>query len=112
VNDLPTLDRVRLELITRGKRELAAEFLGALIEESDAILAGLGLLIDSGDCAGISDAAHTLKGMAAELGAMRMRAAAAALETEADAECRPERMAALALTLDELRLELHAPSNP
>ena len=84
MDELPIIDRSRLELISRGSPARADEFMGALLEESDDILVRLTTLIGGrqGDRSAVSDAAHTLKGMAAEVGASRLRAAAAALEVE------------------------------
>jgi HPt (histidine-containing phosphotransfer) domain-containing protein len=82
VDELPILDRTRLELITRGNTALADEFLGALFVEAAELITRAEAAIADGDRVGVSGAAHTLKGLATELGAHRMRAAAAALEAE------------------------------
>jgi HPt (histidine-containing phosphotransfer) domain-containing protein len=82
MTDIPILDCVRLDLITRGSAKLADEFLVALFEEADGLLDRLGALLANGNRVAVTDAAHTIKGIAGELGAMRLRAAAAALEAE------------------------------
>jgi HPt (histidine-containing phosphotransfer) domain-containing protein len=87
MDEPPILDRARLDLITRGDAALANEFLGDLIAEATDVLEQLGPAIASGDRFAVADLAHRLKGMSAEIGALRLRAAAAALE----AEDRPER---------------------
>jgi HPt (histidine-containing phosphotransfer) domain-containing protein len=83
MEDLPILDGARIELISRGNGALAHEFLQALIDEATETIGRARALITAGDQRGVADLAHTLKGMAAELGALRLRAAAAALEVEA-----------------------------
>lgn len=82
MDDLPVLDRARLGLASRGNTALADEFLNALFEESTSLIGRLGDLIAGDDGAAVADVAHTLKGISAELGAMRLRAAAAALEAQ------------------------------
>jgi len=103
MDEVPILDRARLELITRGKPALADEFLGALFEEVNEILERLTGLAAGSDRRAVRDAAHTIKGMATELGAMRLRAAAAALEAEAEPARWPESVARLYASLAELR---------
>jgi HPt (histidine-containing phosphotransfer) domain-containing protein len=113
MDDLPIIDRVRLELISRGSAARADEFMGALLEESDDILVQLRTLVATAgiDRSAVSDAAHTLKGMAAEVGASRLRAAAAVLETEADQARWPGQLNALTIALTELSSHLNA-NNP
>jgi HPt (histidine-containing phosphotransfer) domain-containing protein len=114
MDELPVIDRVRLELISRGSPARAAEFMGALLEEADDILAHLGVLIaDAGaDRGAVSDAAHTLKGMAAEVGALRLRAAAAALETETKPARWPGQLEAVTAALEGLRSYFGAGAEP
>ena len=103
MDDVPVLDLTRLELITRGSSARAREFLEALFEETDAQLERLNALLAGRDGIAVSDVAHTIKGTAMELGAMRLRAAAAALETESDAERWPTCIGNIASALAELR---------
>jgi HPt (histidine-containing phosphotransfer) domain-containing protein len=103
VDDLPILDRARLELATRGNAALAKEFLDALFEEAAPLIERLDVLIGGADHVAVSDAAHTLKGMAAELGAMRLRAAAAVLEAEVQIEAWPLCLERVRTALVELR---------
>jgi len=103
VDDLPILDATRLNLITRGDTRLANEFLDDLVVEADELMLRLGILVSSDDRAAVSDVAHTLKGMATELGAQRLRAVAAALETEAVPARWPEDIGRLNAALAELR---------
>jgi HPt (histidine-containing phosphotransfer) domain-containing protein len=103
VEDQPIIDRARLELITRGDRRLAEEFLGALCDEADQLLERLSVLIAGDDPTAVADAAHTLKGMASELGAMRLRAAAVDLEGESEARRWPKRVEDVRAALAELK---------
>src|ERR1700735_3755066 len=102
MDDVPILDRARLELITRGNTALAREFLHALFEDADALLEQLSALVAGGDRLAVSDLAHTIKGNATELGAMRLRDAAA-LETELQPARWPQSVEHVRVALDELR---------
>lgn len=84
MDEAPILDRERLTLITRGNPALAESFLNGLLEEGGELLARLRALLPAGDRIAIEDVAHTLKGMASEVGASRLRSAAAALESESE----------------------------
>ena len=75
-----------MELITRGDAALADEFLRALIDEATGTIERLRSTISANEPVAVVDLAHSLKGMATELGALRLRAAAAALEAEAKPE--------------------------
>lgn len=103
MDDLPIIDRARLELITRGDGKLAEEFLGALFDEADELLERLGTLIAGDDRSAVADAAHTLKGMASELGALRLRAAATDLEAETESARWREHVERVRAALAELR---------
>jgi HPt (histidine-containing phosphotransfer) domain-containing protein len=109
VDDLPIIDRARLERITRSDSKLAAEFLAALLDEAGQILDRLTVLVEADDRVAISDAAHTLKGMSAEVGALRLRAAAAALESEVQKERWPTCLEAARNALLELQHTLARP---
>jgi len=112
MDDLPIIDRRRLELITRGNTGRAGEFLDALLEEAAEIAGRLTTLLAGTDRVAVADAAHTVKGMAAEVGALRLRAAAAALEAEGESPRWPERVDVLNAALDELRSHVHAGTPP
>jgi HPt (histidine-containing phosphotransfer) domain-containing protein len=103
VDEPPVLDRERLTLITRGNTTLAEEFLRALIAECAELFERLEAPLRSADRVAVSDIGHTLKGIAAELGAMRLRAAAAALETETQIAAWPQQVERLHAALAELR---------
>src|ERR1700735_5456341 len=106
VGDPPILDRARLELITRGNATLAGEFLGALFEESNELIERLRVLVSGEDRVAVYNVAHTLKGMTMELGAMRLRAAAASLETESEAEHWAGHLSNLDTALTELKAHI------
>jgi HPt (histidine-containing phosphotransfer) domain-containing protein len=104
MNDLPILDRERLTLITRGNAALADEFLDALMIEATELLDRLSGLILGNDMVAVSDVGHTLKGMATELGALRLRAAAAEFEAETDPTRWSAHLVRVNGALSELRL--------
>jgi HPt (histidine-containing phosphotransfer) domain-containing protein len=110
VDAVPVLDRIRLDLITRGNAALAAEFLAALFEEADGMIQRLDGLLAAGDSDGVTDVAHTLKGMAAEVGATQFRLAAATLEAKTESARRPGDIQRLRTALAELRA--HVTANP
>jgi HPt (histidine-containing phosphotransfer) domain-containing protein len=108
VDELPIIDRARLELISRGSPVRAHEFMGALLEESEDITVRLATLIAGAraDRSTVSDSAHTLKGMAAEVGASRLRAAAAVLEVEKEPARWAGQLRNVTIALAELRSHL------
>lgn len=108
MDDVPILDRARLELITHSNSALACELLEALFEEADRLLEQLTTLLPDGDRFAVSDVAHTIKGGAAELGAMRLRTAAAALEVETASEHWPNHIGDICAALAELRTHVGA----
>ncbi len=103
MDDPPILDRERLASISRGDAALAAEFLAVMFEDADALLEQLSALVAGGDRLAVSDVAHTIKGNATELGAMHLRDAAAALETELQPARWPQSVEHVRVALDELR---------
>jgi HPt (histidine-containing phosphotransfer) domain-containing protein len=74
-----------------------------LIEEAQEVLDLIVGATASDDRTALAELAHRLKGMAAELGALRLRAAAAALETE-DPEGQRIHVDAVRSALSELRM--------
>jgi len=103
VDELPILDRARLDAITRGDNALAAEFLHDLIVEGEAILAQLRTSIATNDRPAVAELAHSLKGMSTEIGAVRLRAVAAALEAETHPERWRVHLDSARNAIDELR---------
>jgi len=112
MDDPVILDRERLTLITQGNSALADEFLEALLVEADELLERLHVSIGGDDRVAVSDVGHTLKGLAMELGALRLRAAGAALEAETDPAQWPDRLRRINAALAELRLHLQTAANP
>jgi HPt (histidine-containing phosphotransfer) domain-containing protein len=103
VDELPIIDRARLDAITRGDNVLAAEFLHDLIAEGEAVLARLSTSVASNDRSAVTELAHSLKGMSTEIGAVRLRAVAAALEAETRPECWGAHVDGVRAAIDELR---------
>ena len=103
MDDVPVLDRARLALISRGNGVVANAFLIDLIDEAGGILARLDGLHTPENADDVADLAHTLKGMAAELGAERLRRYASELEREVRPEAWPHHIAKMHAALDELR---------
>ncbi len=106
MHEPPILDADRLTLVTRGNKALADEFLEALIVEASELLERSKALRGSDDRVAVGDIAHTLKGMATELGAQRLRAVAVALEAETDPVRWPEHVERAYAAVAELRLQL------
>jgi HPt (histidine-containing phosphotransfer) domain-containing protein len=99
----PVVDRTRLDRITRGNPALARELIDELVEESRGIVERVRASIAASGAREVHDAAHKLKGMAGELGALRLRAAALGLEVETSPERWPAARAAVERALDELQ---------
>ena len=81
---LPIVDRVRLSTISRCDAERARDYFGALADEAQTACERLREALATGDEHALHEIAHSLKGMALEIGAPRLAAAAAALESERD----------------------------
>ncbi len=78
-NDEPVLDRGRLDAITGGSAGLARELLTALVDEASGITAEIRSTAElAGDR--MRDLLHALKGVAANVGAVRLQRAAEDLE--------------------------------
>jgi HPt (histidine-containing phosphotransfer) domain-containing protein len=109
---VPIIDRARLDLVCMGNPALAGEFLDLLIEESSPIVDGLPALVAAGDAAAVREGAHSVKGIAGNVGAARLQAAALVLERSAAggaaASVLAEQLAAVAAALAELRTERSA----
>lgn len=108
MSELLVLDRTRLDLITKGNATLAAELIGALVREATGILNRLVTTFEGHSSVSTADSAHHLKGMALELGAQRLSAAARALEGETHPERRRALISGAAEALDELRAFIEA----
>jgi HPt (histidine-containing phosphotransfer) domain-containing protein len=106
MESLPVVDRERLLRVSRGNAERAREFFGALVE--DALIASERIrdAHAAGDGQALRELAHALKGMALEVGAPRVAAAAAALEKERDPPALPACVDAVSKTTSELSAAL------
>jgi len=109
MTSVPVIDRARLDLVCMGNPSLAGEFIDLLIEESTPILAGLPALVAAGDAPAVRESAHSVKGIAGNVGAARLQAAALALERSAAdgaaAGVLAEQLDAVIAALAELRTE-------
>jgi two-component system, sensor histidine kinase and response regulator len=107
VTSLPVIDRERLDKVCMGKPEMAGEFIGMLIEEVTPIIAALPASLSAADNAAVREGAHTVKGIAGNVGAVRLEAAALLLErTAAEGGAREalaEQLDGIAGALAELR---------
>ncbi|AWN36398.1 Hpt domain-containing protein [Methylobacterium radiodurans] len=84
----PSLDREQLREQTGGDDDLAAEILGLFAGQCDRLVA---LVADpSADRRARADAAHTLKGSAAGIGAGEVRALCERIEVDLRAGAEPE----------------------
>jgi HPt (histidine-containing phosphotransfer) domain-containing protein len=108
------VDRARIEAVCGGDDALAVELIGMLVEEAGPIVDALGTSMASNDVTQVNELAHSLKGIAANVGAADLRDAAARLQTATapDASA-PHRvlageLAAIAAALDEVRKTLRA----
>ncbi len=81
----PVLDRAGLLARLDGDEDAAQEILAAFRDDLPRQIAALQAALAGGDAAAASRQAHTLKGVAANVGAERLRAVATALETAAQA---------------------------
>jgi HPt (histidine-containing phosphotransfer) domain-containing protein len=102
VENVPIVDWARLKDVTRGDSSLADEFLTGLVEEATLLLDRVERAIAIGDAAAIDGLAHTLKGMASEVGALRLRAIAIALGAAGEPVLRRRELEAARESLAEI----------
>jgi HPt (histidine-containing phosphotransfer) domain-containing protein len=79
-NDAPVLDRGRIDAITGGSAALARELVAALIGEAAGLAQQIRVAIAEADDGRTADLVHALKGIAGNVGAMRLQRAAGDLE--------------------------------
>jgi HPt (histidine-containing phosphotransfer) domain-containing protein len=112
VTEVPIVDRARLERICMGKPELAQVYLDSLIGEATPIADGLAALLQADDRPALRESAHGLKGMAGNIGAARLQAAAFGLERSvadgADGAALSAGVSGIVAALNELRTERDA----
>jgi two-component system sensor histidine kinase/response regulator len=112
MTSLPIIDRTRLDLVCMGNAGLAGELLDMLIDEATPIVAGLPATIAANDAPAVREGAHSVKGIAGNVGAARLQAAALQLERSAadgaDASVLTAQYDGVAAALDELRAERKA----
>lgn len=79
----PNIDRERLDLVCMGNAELARELIDMLIDEARPLIGELGPLVAANDAGAVREKAHAVKGIAGNVGAARLQAAALLLERAA-----------------------------
>ncbi len=80
MTDEPIIDQVRLDLVCMGNAELARELIDLLIDEATPIVEGLPALVAAQDATAVRLQAHAVKGIAGNVGAVRLQTAAFGLE--------------------------------
>ncbi|MBD2313532.1 PAS domain S-box protein [Desertifilum sp. FACHB-1129] len=81
--DRPVMDWERLERVTRGNRKIQQKLLQIFIEKTPEDLQAIDRAIGAGDCAGLIQSSHRLKGSAANVGAQALSEIARQLEEDA-----------------------------
>jgi HPt (histidine-containing phosphotransfer) domain-containing protein len=110
----PAVDRTRIEAVCGGDESLAVELIGMLVEDAGPIVDALGASVQSNDVAQVNELAHSLKGIAANVGAAELRDAAERLQSASAPGAAPARsalaaeLAATAAALDRVRCTLHS----
>jgi HPt (histidine-containing phosphotransfer) domain-containing protein len=100
---LPIVDRERLLRVSRGSAERAHGYFRALADDAQIASQRIRDAHAAGDAHALHELVHSLKGMALEVGAPRVAAAAAALDTERDPALLPDCVDALSKVIAELR---------
>jgi HPt (histidine-containing phosphotransfer) domain-containing protein len=106
------VDRGRIEAVCGGNDELAVELIGMLVDDAAPIVDALGTCLQSNDIAQANELAHSLKGIAGNVGAGELRDAADRLQTATAPDAAPagpvltEDLAAVAEALDHVRSTL------
>jgi HPt (histidine-containing phosphotransfer) domain-containing protein len=75
------VDRARIEAVCGGDDALAVELIGMLVEDAGPIVDALGAAVASNDVPQVNELAHSLKGIAGNVGAAELRDAAARMQT-------------------------------
>ena len=93
-------------LVSRGKAELAREYFRTLADDAQIACERIRDAHAAGDDHALHELVHALKGMALEVGAPRLAAAAAALEAERDPALLPGCVDAVSKAAGDLRQAL------
>jgi two-component system sensor histidine kinase/response regulator len=108
------VDRGRIEAVCGGDEGLAVELIEMLVDDAAPIVDALGACVQSNDVAQAHELAHSLKGIAGNVGAGELRDAAARLqsatapESVAPRAVLSEEVAAIATALERVRGTLHS----
>jgi two-component system, sensor histidine kinase and response regulator len=108
------VDRERIEAVCGGDDALAVELIGMLVEDAVPIVDALGACVQSNDVAQVNELAHSLKGIAGNVGAAELRDAADRLQTASAPDAAPARnvlareLSAIATALERVRSTLTA----
>jgi HPt (histidine-containing phosphotransfer) domain-containing protein len=103
------VDRGRIEAVCGGDDGLAVELIAMLVDDAALIVDALGTCLQTNDIAVANDLAHSLKGIAGNVGAAELRDAAARLQTATAPDAAPphallvEEVAAIAAALERVR---------
>jgi HPt (histidine-containing phosphotransfer) domain-containing protein len=112
VSDLAVVDRARIDEVCKGDDSLAIELIGMLLDEAAPIVDALGACVQSNDVAQMNELAHSLKGIAGNVGAAELRDAAARMQTDTAPDATParallaEELAAITSALERVRSTL------
>jgi|GEM_PF-3145714 two-component system sensor histidine kinase/response regulator len=108
------VDRERIEAVCGGNDELAIELIGMLVDDAAPIVDALGTCLQANDITQANELAHSLKGIAGNVGAGELRDAADRLQTATAPDAAPARsvlaedLAAVAEALDRVRSTLQS----
>ena len=83
MNELPVLDRARLDALAMGDASIVRELVELLLTDAEPLVASLGASVAARERDAVREQAHGLKGIAANVGAARTQRAAAELEVAA-----------------------------
>ena len=89
MSDDAVVDRTRLAGLCAGDEALALELLGMLVDEAVPLVEELGRQVRASDAGRIHELAHSLKGIAGNVGAVELRAAAERLQTGTETRAAP-----------------------
>ena len=114
MSDSTTVDRKRVEAICRGNDALAIDLVRMLVDEAAPIVAELGDCVKWHDVRRVRELAHSLKGIAGNVGAFELRDAASRLEDTASPDRLPlaraldAEVVAIGTALEGVRGTLHS----